>query len=70
MLAIGNNELGETVKKGDKLVNQKGDIGILEYGTDNEGKESSMLGFVKIGEHCYLASIRDRLMSTWEKYNE
>ncbi len=68
-VAIGADELGLKVKKGDKLV--KGCLsGILEYGKDNKGNESNTLGFVKCGKKSYLASINDRLLRGWEKSND
>lgn len=68
-VAIGSDELGTAVKKGDKLV--KGNLsGILEYGKDVNGKENNLLGFVTCGEHYYLVAINDQLVFGWEKCDE
>lgn len=70
-IAIGNDELKLTVKKGDLITN--GHLkGRLEYGKDGTtGKESNVLGFVTaLDGHSYVASIKDKLLSGWEKCND
>lgn len=68
-VAVGNNELGETVKKGDILV--RGHLkGALQYSVDETGKEYNMLGFIEVADgECYLATIKDKLVFGWEKYD-
>lgn len=71
-VAIGNDELGQPVRKGDKVVNHKLKLsGFLEHGTDGDtGRESTMLGFVSVdGEH-YLVAINNQLAFGWEKCND
>lgn len=70
-VAIGNDELGDSVKKGDLLC--KGDMkGRLEYGKDRTtGEESSVLGFVTVEDGTsYLVAIQNKLVFGWEKYDE
>lgn len=70
-VAIGNDELGMSVKKGDKLV--KGKLsGILEYGKDGTtGKESNVMGFVTAADgESYVATIKDQLVFGWERVPE
>lgn len=68
-IAIGNDELGNLVKKGDKLI--KGELsGTLQYGTNADGKETNIMGFVTVGETAYLAAIKDQLVFGWEKAND
>ena len=67
MLAIGNEELGDSVKKGDWVMNPELNIkGQLEYGNDESGKESSMLGFISVKGKSYLASLNNKLIPGWE----
>jgi hypothetical protein len=67
MLAIGNEQLGDPVKKGDLIVNAKLNIkGALSYGTDESGKESPLLGFVSSEDKSYLVSINNKLIPGWE----
>ncbi len=70
MLAIGNDELGDTVKKGDKVTNDDVMTGFVEYSTDLNGKELDIVGAIKIGKDSYLVSIRGRLLSGWRKCDE
>jgi len=65
MIAVGNDELGGTVKKGDQVINDQGLTGVVEYGTDGTGKESSLLGFVKIEDTLFLVSLEDKLLLDW-----
>lgn len=68
MLAIGNDELGEYVRKGDRV--RRGELeGIVEYGTDGEtGKETNVLGCVTVADGTsYLVAIKDQLIGGWEK---
>lgn len=69
-VAVGNDELGRYVKKGDLL--QKGKLkGCLKYGTDESGKESNVIGFVTVEDGTtYLAAIKDQLVFEWEKADE
>ena len=66
-LAIGKEELGPKVKKGDRVA--KGDLSeVLEYGKDGKtGKESSLIGFVTVECVTYIVSIEDNLICGWEK---
>lgn len=64
-LAIGNEELGESVKKGDLV-----QCGVcdkqhpLECGINNRTKqEDSMLMFYKCGKNAYLAAVAGQLIS-------
>ncbi len=66
MLAVGNDELGESVHKGDTIKNEMGQ-GILEYGIGMDGKESSRLGFITIRDVSYLVSIGNQLLNGCEK---
>ena len=73
-VAIGADEMGNRVKKGDRLtntVNGKVVSGILKYGTDaSTGKESDLLGIVEIYENgkaiSYLATVASKLVGGWE----
>lgn len=77
MLAIGNDELGAYVKKGDTVTKStRGHTmsGVVEYGTDANGKETDMLGFVTIQEGnefktSYLVSVKGQLLEGWEIHN-
>lgn len=70
-VAVGNDELGGTVKKGDRVVNDKGLEGFVEYGKDGTtGEESSVLGFVTCGDASYLVSIAGKLFKDWRVENE
>lgn len=66
MLAIGNDELGEYVKKGDRV--RRGELeGVVEYGTET-GKETNLLGCVTVEDGTsYLVAIKDQLIGGWEK---
>lgn len=70
MLTVGNDELGEYVRKGDFV--RKGELeGHIEYGNDETGKESDILGFVTIEDGTsYIVSIKNKLVYGWEKYHE
>ena len=69
-VAVGNDELGSYVKKGDLLQNGKLK-GCLTYGTDESGKESNVMGFVTVEDGTtYLAAIKDQLVFEWEKADE
>lgn len=77
MIAIGNDELGAPVKKGDYVV--KGALkGVLQYGTDEAGKETDLLGFITTDafassggeDKSYLVSIKGRLLEGWEIHKE
>ena len=64
--AIGNDELGGTVKKGDKVTNGTY-TGIVEYGIDTiSGKETNLMGFITTeDDKHYLVSLKDRLIKDW-----
>jgi len=67
MLAIGNEELGDSVKKGDWVINTKYNFkGQLKYCNDESGKESQLLGFVSNEDKSYLVSINNKLIPGWE----
>jgi hypothetical protein len=70
-VAIGNDELGAKVKKGDKVI-KDGLSGILEYGIDEKtGKLSNLLGFVEAQDgKSYVVSVRDQLVFGWEKCDD
>ncbi len=62
-VAVGNDELGGDVKKGDIVI--KGDMkGVVEYGKDGTtDKESSVLGFVTVEDGAsYLVAIQNKLV--------
>lgn len=70
-LAIGAEELGAEVKKGEKVA-KGGLMGNVEYGIDSiTGKESNLLGFVtgKNGK-SYLVAVSGKLLEGWEKVND
>lgn len=71
-IAVGNDELGSTVRKGDRVVNDKGLSGIVEYGKNGDtGEESNMLGFVTVKDGTsYLVSINDKLFLDWRVQND
>ena len=71
-VAIGNDELGSAVKKGDKVVNHKmGLEGTMEYGTDESGKESNKLGFITTEYgNSYLVALDGKLVFEWEHEHE
>ena len=59
--AVGNDELGELVSKGDTIKFGKL-IGKLEYGKNEAGHESNLLGFITVETNMYLVAIGDRLL--------
>lgn len=61
-VAIGNNELGRHVTKGDLIKCRCGKKHKLQYGTVN-GKESNTLGFISCGKDSYLVSINDQVIA-------
>lgn len=65
-VAIGNDELGGSVKKGDKVTNGTY-TGIVEYGVDTRtNKETNVMGFITTEEgSSYLVSIQDQLVGDW-----
>lgn len=71
MIAVGNDELGSTVKIGDTIINTKTDERITitkeNYCTNEEGKLSNMILCYKKGETIYLFGIAGQLLSPWEK---
>lgn len=65
---VGNDELGEKVKKGDLI--SKGKLsGYLHYGIDTStGKEDNLLGYIIAEDNnLYLVAIKNRLLIGWEK---
>lgn len=70
MIAVGNDELGAYVKKGDYVI--KGALrGIVKYGTDGEDKETDLLGFITTEKgSSYLVSVNGQLLEGWEIQNE
>ena len=70
MMAIGEDELGAPVKKGD-LVTNSVLSGTVEYGTDaSTGKECGLLGFISCEDKQYLVSIAGKLLSGWRIEND
>ncbi len=72
-VAIGNDELGASVKKGDLVRSDSDNLqGYLDHGTDmNTGKESTIMGFVSVkGGASYLVSIQGKLLDGWRIINE
>lgn len=70
MIAVGNNEIGEYVEKGDYVVNGKLE-GTLKYGTTPEGKENTIIGFITTEEgRNYLVAIHNRLLEGWRIKDE
>lgn len=69
-VAIGGDEMGGPVRKGDRVVNKKlGLSGVLEYGTDGDtGRESPVLGFVTVEDGTsYMVALQNKLVFGWEK---
>ncbi len=65
-VAIGNEELGDSVKKGDTVVNGEL-LGNVTYAWDSSGNESDLLGFVTIDEDDWVVSIGGKLVFGWKK---
>lgn len=63
MYAISNDELSMKKKVG-KTANCQNckSRHKVEYGTDSEGKESLMLGFVSCGEATYLVAVDQKTL--------
>lgn len=67
-IAVGNDELGGSVKKGDTVVHEDGRTGPLFFGIDGKtGEESTVLGFINVGNNSYLVAIAGKLMKGWRK---
>ncbi len=65
-VAVGKDELGDPVKKGDAVVN--GELsGNVSYALDSSGNESDLLGFVTIDEDDWVVSIGGKLVFGWKK---
>lgn len=61
--AVGNDELGEEVKKGDLVHSISGHIGEVEYGTTEDGRETNILGFITAANGTpYLVAVNGRLI--------
>ena len=60
-MAVGADELGDTIQKGD-YVSYNGNEGIVQYCTDEAGKESNLLCFIKGEPHDYLVGINGKLL--------
>jgi hypothetical protein len=64
-IAIGNEQLGKSVEKGDMIECPVcGEQHPLEYAKDQNGEETSVAGFIKCPENgrSYLVSIRGQLI--------
>lgn len=61
MFAVGNDELGDNITKGD-LVAYGTMQGVVKYGVDESGNEDSILGFISVDGVCYLVSINNKLL--------
>ena len=77
MLAIGNDELGGTVKKGQRvrrhytMTYDEIQEGIVEHAKDEEGKETDLLGFITTEKgDAYLVSIKGQLLEGWKIVHE
>ncbi len=71
-ISIGNDELGQKVRLGDRIINTKTnetvEITKENYGIDMEtGKRSESLLFYTKGEDSYLIGVAGQLISPWEK---
>lgn len=61
-LARGNEEVGQTVKKGDWIVFGEHE-GKLQYGKDMDGKESDVIGYIKVKNgKTYLVAVQNQLL--------
>ncbi len=70
-LAVGNDELRDSVKEGDWVVNEsKSMYGAVQYGTDSEGNKTSLLGFIEYKDSHYLVSIENKLFGDWKVVND
>ena len=66
IIVIGEEELGEYVKKGDSVVHPDGGTGTVQVGIiGTTGEETDLLGFVSIEGKDYLVSIKGKLMFGW-----
>ncbi len=72
MLAIGNDELGESVKKGDYVRNKReGMEGYLEHPIDENGDKLDIIGYViynnsRNSPETHLVSISGRMLRDWK----
>jgi len=61
MLAIGNDELKRAPTLGTSIkCNKCGQEHPVQYGTDKDGNESTMLAFYKCGDKAYLCGINGK----------
>jgi hypothetical protein len=66
-VAVGNDELGTEVKKGDWVV--KGNLrGQVEYATDENGPSLGIIGYTTVADGTsYIVAIEGRLAFGWKK---
>lgn len=71
-LAVGNDELGAEVKKGDIVVSNSGYIGTLKYGVNlNTGKETPSLGYIHTDDgDALIVSVAGKLLNGWRKQDD
>lgn len=60
-IAIGEDELGDTIQKGDYVTN--GEVeGFVQYAIDEYGNYTNLLCFIKGIPHDYLVGINGKLL--------
>ncbi len=69
MMAIGSDELLETVKDGDRIINNKtGDVAKVEFHHSDQGN-ASLLTVVQ-GDSSFLVGINGQLIKPWRRVND
>lgn len=62
-VAVGADELGDVVNKGDLVQSLSGHSGCVEYGKTENGKETNLLGFITAANGTpYLVAIKGKLL--------